>query len=226
MLMTNSSSILICDKDVYELIALKDQLSELGYNVITAISKKELFDFLGRYKVDVLLMDLNLDDSDAIVVCQEIRSKKDIQQPYIIIYSDKNEDYIQITSFNSGADDFLAKPLKPVIISARIKAMLRRSQKETIEQAMPRKGVIIDKESYKIIKNNEVLALPRKEFEMLNLLFSNPNKVFSRTEIASEIWKDESVAKQRTIDIHIRNIRKLLGYEIIKTVKGIGYCIN
>lgn len=224
--MTNSSSILICDKDVYELIALKDQLSELGYNVITAISKKELFDFLGRYKVDVLLMDLNLDDSDAIVVCQEIRSKKDIQQPYIIIYSDKNEDYIQITSFNSGADDFLAKPLKPVIISARIKAMLRRSQKETIEQAMPRKGVIIDKESYKIIKNNEVLALPRKEFEMLNLLFSNPNKVFSRTEIASEIWKDESVAKQRTIDIHIRNIRKLLGYEIIKTVKGIGYCIN
>jgi two-component system alkaline phosphatase synthesis response regulator PhoP len=224
--MTKSSSILICDKDVYELITLKDQLGELGFNVITAVSKKELFDFLGRYKVEVLLMDLNLDDSDAIVLCQEIRSKKEIQQPYIIIYSDKNEDYIQITSFNSGADDFLIKPLKPIIISARIKAMLRRSQKAATEQVMPRKGVIIDKESYKIIKNNEVLALPRKEFEMLNLLFSNPNKVFSRNEIATEIWKDESVAKQRTIDIHIRNIRKLLGYEIIKTVKGIGYCIN
>jgi two-component system alkaline phosphatase synthesis response regulator PhoP len=224
--MTKSSSILICDKDVYELITLKEQLGELGFNVITAVSKKELFDFLGRYKVEVLLMDLNLDDSDAIVLCQEIRSKKEIQQPYIIIYSDKNEDYIQITSFNSGADDFLIKPLKPIIISARIKAMLRRSQKAATEQVMPRKGVIIDKESYKIIKNNEVLALPRKEFEMLNLLFSNPNKVFSRNEIATEIWKDESVAKQRTIDIHIRNIRKLLGYEVIKTVKGIGYCIN
>jgi two-component system alkaline phosphatase synthesis response regulator PhoP len=221
-----SSSILICDKDVYELITLKDQLGELGFNVITAVSKKELFEFLGRYKIEVLLMDLNLDDSDAIVLCQEIRSKKEIQQPYIIIYSDKNEDYIQITSFNSGADDFLIKPLKPIIISARIKAMLRRSQKAAAENMMPRKGIIIDKESYKIIKNNEVLALPRKEFEMLNLLFSNPNKVFSRTEIASEVWKDESVAKQRTIDIHIRNIRKLLGYEVIKTVKGIGYCIN
>ncbi|MCD6069193.1 MAG: phoP 2 [Bacteroidetes bacterium] len=221
-----SSSILICDKDVYELITLKDQLGELGFNVITAVSKKELFEFLGRYKIEVLLMDLNLDDSDAIVLCQEIRSKKEIQQPYIIIYSDKNEDYIQITSFNSGADDFLIKPLKPIIISARIKAMLRRSQKAAAENMMPRKGIIIDKESYKIIKNNEMLALPRKEFEMLNLLFSNPNKVFSRTEIASEVWKDESVAKQRTIDIHIRNIRKLLGYEVIKTVKGIGYCIN
>lgn len=224
--MIKSSSILICDNDVYELVSLKDQLSDLGFNVITAVSKKELMDFLGRYKIEAVLLDLHLDDTDAIVLCQEIRAKKELQQPYIIIYSDKDEDFIQITSFNSGADDFLIKPLKPIIVSARIKAMLRRSQKETVEQMMPRKGVIIDKESYRIIKNNESLSLPRKEFEMLNLLFSNPNKVFSRNEIATEIWNDESVAKQRTIDIHIRNIRKLLGYEIIKTIKGIGYCIN
>ncbi|MDP2388417.1 MAG: response regulator transcription factor [Bacteroidota bacterium] len=224
--MASSSSILICDRDVYTLIALKEQLVELGFDVITCVSKKELYDFLNRYKVDVLLMDLTLDDSDAIVLCQEIRTKKEIQQPYIIIYSEKTEDFIQITSFNSGADDFIIKPLKPVIVAARIKAMLRRGQQAIAAKAMPRKGVIIDKESYRIIKDNVSLSLPRKEFEMLNLLFSNPNKVFSRKEIAEEIWNDENVSKQRTIDIHIRNIRKTLGYEIVKTIKGVGYCIQ
>jgi len=224
--MASSSSILICDRDVYTLIALKEQLVELGFDVITCVSKKELYDFLNRYKVDVLLMDLTLDDSDAIVLCQEIRTKKEIQQPYIIIYSEKTEDFIQITSFNSGADDFIIKPLKPVIVAARIKAMLRRGQQAVAAKAMPRKGVIIDKESYRIIKDNVSLSLPRKEFEMLNLLFSNPNKVFSRKEIAEEIWNDENVSKQRTIDIHIRNIRKTLGYEIVKTIKGVGYCIQ
>src|SRR3989344_5594518 len=224
--MASSSSILICDRDVYTLIALKEQLVELGFDVITCVSKKELYDFLNRYKVDVLLMDLTLDDSDAIVLCQEIRTKKEIQQPYIIIYSEKTEDFIQITSFNSGADDFIIKPLKPVIVAARIKAMLRRGQQAVAAKAMPRKGVLIDKESYRIIKDNVSLSLPRKEFEMLNLLFSNPNKVFSRKEIAEEIWNDENVSKQRTIDIHIRNIRKTLGYEIVKTIKGVGYCIQ
>lgn len=224
--MASSPSILICDRDVYALVALKEQLIELGFNVITCVSKKEVFDFMNRYKIEVLITDLTLDDSDAIVLCREIRSKKEIQQPYIIIYSDKSEDFIQITSFNSGADDFLIKPIKPVIVAARIKAMLRRNNDIIALKVMPRKGVIIDKESYRIIKNNESLSLPRKEFEMLNLLFSNPNKVFSRKEIASEIWNDEEVAKQRTIDIHVRNIRKTLGYEIIKTIKGVGYCIQ
>lgn len=224
--MNRSSSILICDTDVYSLVALKDQLIELGFDVITCVSKKELFDFLNRYKIDALLMNLTIEDSDAIVLCQEIRTKKETHQPFIIIYSDKTEDFIQITSFNSGADDFLIKPVKPILVAARIKAMLRRSQQNIAEKLMPRKGVIIDKERYRIIKNDETLSLPRKEFEMLNLLFSNPNKVFSRKEIASEIWNNEAVAKQRTIDIHIRNIRKMLGYEIIKTVKGVGYCIN
>ncbi len=224
--MSSNATILISDADVYTLMLLKDSLTELGFNVLTATKKSEVFEFLSKYKVNVLLMNLDLGDSDAIVICQEVRNKKEIIQPFVIIYSDKNEDYIQITSFNSGADDFLTMPIKPVLIAARIKALLRRQTQHIIEETIPQKGVIIDRERYKIIKNSVELSLPKKEFEILNLLFSNPNKVYSREEIAKDIWNNIEVAKQRTIDIHIRNIRKIIGSEIIKTIKGIGYCIN
>ncbi len=225
MTVNSLSTVLICENDVYALMALKSALNGLGFNVISAISKGEAIHFLEKHKVDIILSDLNIGESDAIVLCQEIRNKKDIQQPFIIIYSDKNEDYIQITSFNSGADDFLIKPVKPLILAARFKALLKRRLDLKLEKHYSKKDLLIDLEGYKIVKNGKVLSLPRKEFEMLNLFFSNPQKVFSRREIAQALWEDEDVAKQRTIDIHVRNIRKKVGQDVIKTLKGVGYCI-
>jgi two-component system alkaline phosphatase synthesis response regulator PhoP len=223
--MSSPNTVLLCDRDVYALMAMKEQLTEFGFSVISCTTKKEALAFLERGGIDIVLSELNLEDSDAIVLCQEIRNKKEIHQPYILIHSEKNEDYVQITSFNSGADDFLIKPVKPIILAARFKALLKRQLKVKSEKKYPKKDLIIDLESYKVVKNGKPMSLPRKEFEMLNLLFSNPNKVFTRKEIAIELWKDEEVARQRTIDIHIRNIRKKVGQEVIRTLKGVGYCI-
>ncbi len=218
-------TVLICENDVYSLVAMKNSLVELGFTILSAVSKSEALYFIEKNKVDIVLSDLNLGESDAIVLCLEIRSKKDIQQPFIIICSDKNEDFIQIASFNSGADDFLVKPVKPFILAARFKALLKRRAGLRTEKSYAKKDLLIDREAYKIIKNGKAFSLPRKEFEMLNLLYSNPNKVFTRKEIAVALWEDEKVALQRTIDIHVRNIRKKVGQEVIKTLKGVGYCI-
>jgi two-component system alkaline phosphatase synthesis response regulator PhoP len=223
--MNKSGTIIVCDNDVYVLMNLKDSLETFGFEIIPANNKKELIHFLHHYTIDFVLVNLDLQDSDGISTSLEIRQQKDIKQPFIIIYSQKSDDFIQITAFNSGADDYLTTPLKPNLVAARLKAMLKRKKDQQIEKIIPQKGITIDKESYKIFKDGVSYTLPKKEFEIINFLFSNPNKVFSREEIAVSVWGKIDVAKQRTIDIHIRNIRKILGNESIKTLKGIGYSI-
>jgi two-component system alkaline phosphatase synthesis response regulator PhoP len=220
------STIFIFDNDVVDMMSLKEQLSAFDFEVFTVLNKNELMHYVKQYEAGIVLMNLTLEGNDAISLCQEIRGRKDIKQPFIIIYSEKNEDYVQITSFNSGADDYLIKPLKATILAARFKALLRRRIRIQTEKKHSKKNLVIDIESYKIIKSGVSYSLPRKEFEMLNLLVSNPNKVFTRKEMAIALWNNEEVAKQRTIDIHVRNIRKQIGKEVIKTLKGVGYCIS
>jgi two-component system alkaline phosphatase synthesis response regulator PhoP len=223
--MAKSGLIVICDSDVITLMNLKDSLEMFGFEIIPANNKKELIHFLHHYTTDFVLVNLDLNDSDGISLSLEIRQQKEIKQPFIIIYSQKSDDFIQITAFNSGADDYLTTPLKPNLVAARLKAMLKRKKEQQIEKVIPQKGITIDKESFKIFKDGVSYSLPKKEFEIINFLFSNPNKVFSREEIAVSVWGKIDVAKQRTIDIHIRNIRKTLGNDSIKTLKGIGYSI-
>lgn len=223
--MNPGSTVLICNKDVYTLVTMKEQLTQLGFHIITCTSRKEALELLENNKVEIVLAELNLEDSDASVLCQEIRSSNERSQPYIIIHSEKNEDFVQITSFNSGADDFVIDPIKPIILAARFKALLKRQTRNKTERSQNNRNLMIDHEGYKIVKSGVSYSLPRKEFEMFNLLYSNPQKVFTREEIAIQIWNNKAVAKARTIDIHIRNIRKRIGNEVIKTLKGIGYSI-
>ncbi len=223
--MAKSGLIIICDNDVITLMNLKDSLEPFGFEIIPANNKKELFHFLQHYSTDFVLLNLDLQETDGISTCLEIRQQKDLKQPFIIIYSQKIDDFIQITAFNSGADDYLATPLKPNLVAARLKAMLKRKKDQQTEKIIPQKGISIDKESFKIFKDGNSYILPKKEFEIIYFLFSNPNKVFTREEIALSVWGKIEVAKQRTIDIHVRNIRKILGDDSIKTLKGIGYSI-
>jgi two-component system alkaline phosphatase synthesis response regulator PhoP len=224
-IMAKSGTIIVCDNDVYALMNLKDSLELFGFEIIPANNKKELIHFLHHYASDFVLLNLDLKDTDGISISLEIRQQKDVKQPFIVIYSQKSDDFIQITAFNSGADDYLITPLKPNLVAARLKAMLKRKKEQQIEKIIPQKGITIDKESFKIYKDGNSFILPKKEFEIVNFLFSNPNKVFTREEIAVSVWGKIDVAKQRTIDIHIRNIRKTLGNDSIKTLKGIGYSI-
>jgi two-component system alkaline phosphatase synthesis response regulator PhoP len=180
--------------------------------------------FLKTETFDILVIDLELDNTDAITVIKEIKLMYVKRALYIVVCSNKADDFIQISAFNSGADDFVDLPVNPTVFESKIKALLKRMEPEPIENE---NGYIyIDHERYKIMIGKNAYSLPRLEFRMVTLLFSNPNKIFSKDEIASEIWHNKDISSKRTIDIHIRNIRRELGDDVIKTYRGLGYCIK
>ena len=171
-----------------------------------------------------MIIDLELDNTDAITVIKEIKSLQLTRPPYIIVCSSRDDDFIQVSAFNSGADDFVELPVNPLVFESKIKALLKRQNNTAIEHKDGH--IYIDHERYKIVIGNNAYSLPRLEFKMMSLLFSNPDKIFSKDEIASEIWHNKDIFSKRTIDIHIRNIRRVLGGDIIKTHRGHGYCLK
>lgn len=178
--------------------------------------------------IQLIIIELDFSDKDAISLTSDIRNQKLNNQPYIIVFSDKNDDYIQITAFNSGADDFIISPIKPILLEAKIATIKKRLviKENDIITKNDQSNFFVDREQYLIITKNGKISLPRKEFEMINIMYQNTNKIFTRQDFANLIWNSPEVANSRTIDIHIRNIRKLLGNDVIKTAKGIGYVFN
>ena len=184
-------------------------------------------DFEKLYKnknFDLIILDLDLDNTDAISVVKEIALNEKTVKPIVVVCSSKLDDFILVSSLNSGADNFITLPINAVVFELKIKALLKRVNKtnEKNEDVY----FLIDREHFKIILDKKTHYLPRLEFNLLDLLSSEPHKVFSKLEIANTLWHDESVSTKRTIDIHIRNIRKELGDNSIKTFRGIGYSIN
>lgn len=173
---------------------------------------------------ELLLLDLELDGTDAITVIKEIKSLNPVIPSFIIVCSPKADDFIQISALNSGADDFIDLPINPLLFESKLKALCKRLHKNL--KAEKNESIYVDHERYKIIIGSEAHSLPRLEFKLIDLLVSHPNKIFSKDEIANEIWHNKDISAKRTIDIHIRNIRKELGEHIIKTYRGIGYSIK
>lgn len=174
--------------------------------------------------LQIIILDLELDNTDAISVVKEIKSHNLTAKPFIVICSDKADDYVQISALNSGADEFIELPINHLIFESKLKAILRRVGNGKV--LTDKNGFFIDHEEYKIYLGNNSYQFPRLEFKLLNLLFSEPNKVFSKDEIAFVIWNNKDVSAKRTIDIHIRNIRRKLGNDVIKTYRGLGYSLK
>jgi two-component system alkaline phosphatase synthesis response regulator PhoP len=159
---------------------------------------------------------------DGIEVCEAIRNTPGFQHTLICFLTARNEDYSQIAGLDAGADDYVAKPVRPKVLISRINALLRRRgmiQQEPSES----KDLVINREKYIVEKNGEVIQLPRKEFELLALLASRPDHVFERDIILDKVWGSDIVVGDRTIDVHIRKLREKIGDQYIKTIKGIGY---
>jgi two-component system alkaline phosphatase synthesis response regulator PhoP len=135
----------------------------------------------------------------------------------------RSEDYSEIEGLDAGADDYIAKPIKPKVLVTRLNAILRRKIKEAASPSIKVKDIFIDRESFLIYRGEQKIQLARKEFELLFLLASKPGKVFTRENILEKVWGDEVLVVDRTIDVHIRKIREKLGDEYIGTVKGVGY---
>jgi two-component system alkaline phosphatase synthesis response regulator PhoP len=215
-------SILIIDdeEDIREL--LKYNLKKEGYLVEVAENGEVGLALMKESQPDLILLDVMMPGMDGIEVCDAIRSTPGFQQTLICFLTARNEDYSQIAGLDSGADDYVSKPVRPKVLISRINALLRRkgmlSSEETIN-----KDLVINREKYIVEKNGEVIHLPRKEFELLSLLASRPDYVFERDVILDKVWGSEIVVGDRTIDVHIRKLREKIGDDYIKTIKGIGY---
>ncbi len=217
--------ILIVDdeKDVREI--LNYNISKAGYKVYTAENGEEALKVIKKKKPDLVILDVMMPVMDGYQTCTEIRKLPDNKQTIIVFLSARNEDYYQIIGFEAGGDDYITKPINPKVLLSKIKALLKRRKIYNKEE----NDIInfgdyrLDKNEYILYKGDSKITLPKKQFEILRLLVSIPNHVFSRDEIFEEIWGDDVIVGSRTIDVHIRKIREITGVENIITMKGIGY---
>lgn len=216
--------ILIVDdeKDVLEFLSYN--LKKEGYQTFTASTGKQALEQSKENTPHLIILDVMMPKMDGIEACAELRKLPQLKNTIIVFLTARGEDYSQIAGFEAGADDYITKPIKPKVLISRIKALLRRYKEEDkADDLIQFKDFTIDKEKYVIIKDDKVISLPKKEFELLLLLTSKPNKVFSREEIFANVWDSNVIVGDRTIDVHIRKVREKIGIENIKTVKGIGY---
>lgn len=224
------NKILLVDDEVDILEFISYNLEREGYKVYTAQNGKEAIKVAEKKQPDLIILDVMMPEMDGIAACEEMRKIPSLQSTIITFLTARGEDYSQIAGFEAGADDYITKPIRPKVLVSRVKALLKRTSvavsgsSETLSASTVRVGNIeIDKERYLIRTNGEEMVLPRKEFELLSLLVSKPGKVFTREEIYYNVWGDNVVVGDRTIDVHIRKLREKIGNEHIKTLKGIGY---
>ena len=217
-----SEKILIVD-DEPDIVELLDyHLTKEGYKTKTSHNGKEALEVAKDFLPDLILLDLMMPEMDGIETCVEIRETPHLKGTLVALLTARAEDYSQIAGFDSGADDYITKPIKPRVLVSRIKALLRRKGDQKSQQII-NADLYIDTEKYVVfLKGNEII-LPKKEFELLALLFSKPGNVFTREVILNKVWGDDIIVGDRTIDVHIRKLREKLGDSYIKTVKGVGY---
>jgi len=194
-----------------------------GYTLFTSSNGKEAIKRAKEVIPHLIILDVMMPEMDGIETCKELKRFSELKNTIITFLSARGEDFTQIAGLDAGGDDYITKPIKPRVLISRINALLRRSSLEQPDKIITIGDITIDNEKYLIIKSGKEIVLPKKEFELLSLLISKPNKVFSREEIFSQIWGNDTIVGDRTIDVHVRKIREKLGDESIKTVKGVGY---
>jgi two-component system alkaline phosphatase synthesis response regulator PhoP len=165
---------------------------------------------------------------DGMEACEKIREIPELKDTIITFLTARSEDYSQVAGFEVGADDYIAKPIKPKLLVSKVKGLLRRLKDTELEnsETLTVGNLEINREEYKIIKDGVTIVLPRKEFELLYLLASKPGKVFTRAEILDKVWGNEVIVGGRTIDVHIRKLREKIDEDVFKTIKGVGYKIE
>ena len=211
------------EPDILEI--LKYNLSNEGYNVSTAADGKSAIEIAYNISPNLIIMDVMMPNMDGIEACEKLRSDEKFNDTIIMFLTARGEDYSHVAAYDAGADDYVTKPVKPKVLVSKVKGLLRRLKKVIAKDIneIVFDDIKIDREKYKVYISDNVLNLPRKEFELLYLLASKPDKVYKREKIMEIVWGSEVVVGDRTIDVHIRELREKVGDKYFKTVKGVGY---
>ena len=211
------------EPDILEI--LKYNLSNVGYDIYLANDGLSAIKKAKEIIPNLIIMDVMMPKMDGIQACENLRANEKFNDTIIMFLTARGEDFSHVAAYEAGADDYVTKPVKPKILISKVKGLLRRFKKVTDNDItiIELNDIIIDKEKYKVYISGNNLDLPRKEFELLYLLASKPDKVFKREKIMENVWGGEVVVGDRTIDVHIRKLREKLGDQYIKTIKGVGY---
>jgi len=209
------------EPDILEFVGYN--IRKEGYTLFTSNNGKEAIKIAKEVIPHLIILDVMMPEMDGIETCKELKHLPELKNTIITFLSARGEDFTQIAGLDAGGDDYITKPIKPRVLISRINALLRRSSAEQPDKIFTIGDITIDNEKYIIIKSGKEIILPKKEFELLSLLITKPNKVFTREEIFSQIWGNDIIVGDRTIDVHVRKIREKLGDDSIKTVKGVGY---
>ena len=219
--------ILVFDDDVKVLDLLKDCLENEGYKVNIHNSgdsaMKEALEFLP----DLFIIDPLMPGWDGLKFCRTIKENEIFSNAYVIFLSEKNDESLEIDAFENGGDDFVSKPVKIRALKKRVnKIFARKIQKGESLELIADGKLVINHNSYTVFLGKKELNFPKKEFDLLRFLAANPQKVFSRDDLLSNIWSSDYDVQPRTIDVHIRKIRDKIGKNYISTIKGVGYRFN
>jgi two-component system, OmpR family, alkaline phosphatase synthesis response regulator PhoP len=220
-----SKKILIVDDEPDIIEFLTYNLQKEGFNVISAPDGKKAIEVALRERPDLIILDIMMPELDGVETCRRLREMKVFNDTPIAFLTARDEDLTQIAALDGGGDDYITKPIKPRVLISRIQSLLRRTQRfqEGEIEEIHIGNLIIDRRKVQVFRDDEVIDLPRKEFEILWLMASKPGRVFTREEIFEKIWGNDVIVGSRTIDVHIRKLREGLGENYIKTLKGIGY---
>lgn len=219
----NNIEILLVDDEPDILEILEYNLSKEGYRIRTAENGLEALKKAAELTPHLVILDMMMPVMDGLETCKKLRELPEMEESIIAFLTALNEDVKEMESYQAGADDYITKPIRPKVLVSKVKALLRRFSAKEKNNIFQRKDLLIDIDAYKIEKNGEKIHLPRKEFEILILLATASEKVFSREEILKEVWGEDVIVGGRTVDVHIRKLREKLGTDLIETVTGIGY---
>jgi two-component system alkaline phosphatase synthesis response regulator PhoP len=224
--MKKSDITILCVDDEPDILEiLKYNLSSEGYNVLTANDGLSAISKAKEIIPNLIIMDIMMPNMDGIEACEKLRADQKFNDTIIMFLTARGEDYSHVAAYEAGADDYVTKPVKPKVLVSKVKGLLRRLKKviENNINDIEFENIKIDREKYKVYISDKTLNLPRKEFELLYLLASKPDKVFKRDKIMEMVWGGEVIVGDRTIDVHIRKLREKIGDKYFKTVKGVGY---
>ncbi len=226
--MAQEIKILIVDDEADILEFVSYNLSKAGYNVKTAKSGKKALKIVEDWIPELIILDIMMPEMDGIELCSTLREIPELDDALIVFLTARNESFTQITALDAGADDYITKPIKPILLKSKVKALVRRhyhvqSKERGKDISLTFGDLIIDTDEFMVTLQHKEISLAKKEFELLLLLVSKPGKVFKRDEILNKVWGKEVIVGDRTIDVHIRKLREKIGKSYIKTLKGVGY---